>query len=255
MSCRPHHKWELPPERFAGHPETFYALAPFSVQRDSAMNTNLELARDNMVENQIRTWDVLDPRVLEVLGRLQRENFTPERYRHMAFMDVELPLGHGEVMLKPIIQGRILQALAIENGQRVLEIGTGSGFLSACMAALGGDVSSVEQHADLAENARRNLAQAGLSKVSVTTADALKGYSPAGTFDRIVLTGAVFALPEQVKTWLKPGGRLFAVCGESPAMQALLHTRVDDSHWQTEDLFETDIPYLNHATPPGRFVF
>lgn len=247
--------WKSRLDPFAGHAQTFYALAPFSVQPDPAMNTNLELARDNMVENQIRTWDVLDPRVLDVLGRLQRENFTPERYRHMAFMDVELPLGHGEVMLKPIIQGRILQALAIENGQRVLEIGTGSGFLTACMAALGGEVTSVEQHADLADTARHNLAQAGLARVNVTTADALKGYAPSGTFDRIVLTGAVFALPEQVKSWLKPGGRLFAVSGESPAMQALLHTRVDDSHWQTEDLFQTDIPYLNHAAPPSRFVF
>jgi protein-L-isoaspartate(D-aspartate) O-methyltransferase len=114
------------------------------------MTMNLELARDNMVENQIRTWEVLDPRVLGVLGRLRREDFVPERYRDMAFVDVELPLGHGEVMMKPVIEGRILQALAIESGQRVLEIGTGSGFLSACLAELGADVTSVEQHADLA---------------------------------------------------------------------------------------------------------
>lgn len=218
------------------------------------MSTNLELARDNMVENQIRTWEVLDPRVLAVLARLHREDFVPERYRDMAFVDVELPLGHGEIMLKPVIEGRILQALAIEPGQRVLEIGTGSGFFAACLAELGADLTSVEQHADLAAMARRNLDNAGLARVRVEVGEAVKGYEPATTFDCVVLTGAVFALPERIKSWVKPGGRLFAVSGESPAMQALLHTRVDDSHWQTESLFETDIPYLTHAAPPARFT-
>ncbi len=218
------------------------------------MSTNLELARDNMVENQIRTWEVLDPRVLAVLARLRREDFVPERYRDMAFVDVELPLGHGEIMLKPVIEGRILQALAIEPGQRVLEIGTGSGFFAACLAELGADLTSVEQHADLAAMARRNLDNAGLSRVRVEVGEAVKAYEPATTFDCVVLTGAVFALPERIKSWVKPGGRLFAVSGESPAMQALLHTRVDDSHWQTESLFETDIPYLTHAAPPARFT-
>ncbi|HOX70525.1 MAG: protein-L-isoaspartate O-methyltransferase [Dokdonella sp.] len=218
------------------------------------MTMNLELARDNMVENQIRTWEVLDPRVLGVLGRLKREDFVPERYRDMAFVDVELPLGHGEVMMKPVIEGRILQALAIESGQRVLEIGTGSGFLSACLAELGAEVSSVEQHADLAETARVKLRAAGLSRVRVETADALAGFDPNASFDCVVLTGAVFALPEQFKRWVAPGGRLFAISGESPAMQALLHTRTDATHWQTESLFETDIPYLTHAEPPRRFT-
>ena len=218
------------------------------------MSMNLELARGNMVENQIRTWEVLDPRVLEVLGRLQRENFVPERYRDMAFVDVELPIGHGEVMLKPVIEGRILQAIAIESGQRVLEIGTGSGFLSACMASLGADVTSVEQHADLAQSARANLDKAGFPGVRIETCDALGRFENSTPFDCVVLTGAVFALPERVKAWVKPGGRLFAVSGESPAMQALLHTRVDANHWQTESLFETDIPYLTHASPPARFT-
>ncbi len=218
------------------------------------MSMNLELARDNMVENQIRTWEVLDPRVLDVLGRLRREEFVPTRYRDMAFVDVQLPLGHGEVMLKPVIEGRILQAIAIESGQRVLEIGTGSGFLAACMAELGGDITTVEQHADLASNARANLDQAGISSVRIEIAEAIKEYQPGATFDCVVLTGAVFALPERIKTWVKPGGRLFVVSGESPAMQALLHTRVDANHWQTESLFETDIPYLTHASPPARFT-
>ncbi|MGB0135443.1 protein-L-isoaspartate O-methyltransferase family protein [Dokdonella sp.] len=218
------------------------------------MSTNIEQARDNMVENQIRTWEVLDPRVLEVLGRVPREDFVPERYRNMAFVDVELPLGHGEVMMKPVIEGRVLQALAIESGQRVLEIGTGSGFLTACLAELGADVLSLEIHADLAERAIGNLARAGISGAKVEICDALTKFETIEAFDCIVLTGAVFALPDRLRGWVKPGGRLFAISGESPAMQALLHTRVDAGHWQTESLFETDIPYLTHASPPRRFT-
>lgn len=218
------------------------------------MSMNLELARDNMVENQIRTWEVLDPRVLDVLGRLKREDFVPERYRGMAFVDTELPLGHGELMMKPIVEGRVLQAVAIESGQRVLEIGTGSGFLTACLAALGGDVVSVEQHADLAASAGRKLAGAGFPNVRIEVCDALGQFATSEPFDCVVLTGAVFALPERVRSWVKPGGRLFAISGESPAMQALLHTRIDATHWQTESLFETDIPYLTHASPPRHFT-
>lgn len=219
------------------------------------MSTNLELARDNMVENQIRTWEVLDASVLEVLGRLRREDFVPERFRGMAFVDVPLPLGHGEFMMKPVIEGRVLQALALENGQRVLEIGTGSGFLTACIASLAGDVVSIEQHADLAASAREKLAAAGISNARVETAEALTEYHSDERFDVVVLTGAVFALPDRVRQWVKPGGRLFAVVGESPAMQAMLHTRIDETHWESASLFETDIPYLNHASPPQRFTF
>jgi protein-L-isoaspartate(D-aspartate) O-methyltransferase len=219
------------------------------------MSMNSEQARDNMIENQIRPWEVLDPRILDVLGRLKREQFVPERYRSMAFVDAEVPLGHGEVMMKPVIEGRVLQALAIDPGQRVLEIGTGSGFLAACLAELGADVLSVEQHADLAAMASQNLARAGLSRVRIEIADALTQFATKDAFDCVVLTGAVFALPDRVRAWVKPGGRLFAITGEAPAMQALLHTRADASHWQTESLFETDIPYLTNAEPPRHFRF
>ncbi len=218
------------------------------------MNTNIELARSNMVENQVRTWEVLDARVLEVLGRLRREDFVPERFRTMAFVDAELPLGHGEVMLKPVIEGRMLQALALESGHRVLEIGTGSGFVTACIASLAGHVVSVEQHADLADAAQARLAGAGIDNVRVEVAEAFSGFVPAEPFDVVVLTGAVHALSEKVRAWVKPGGCLFAVVGESPAMQAQRLTRVDETHWQTESLFETDIPYLTHASPPRRFT-
>ena len=216
--------------------------------------TNLELARTNMVENQVRTWDVLDPRVLDVLACVPREDFVPERHRKLAFADTELPLGHGEVMLKPVIEGRILQALALESGQQVLEIGTGSGFLTACIARLAGHVTSVEQHADFADDARAKLARAGIDNARVVHAEAFAGFDTRERFDVVVLTGAVYALPERARQWVKPGGRLFAITGASPAMQALLHTRVDETHWQTESLFDTDIPYLANATPPKRFT-
>ena len=172
----------------------------------------------------------------------------------VAFVDVELPLAHGEVMLKPVIEGRILQALALESGHEVLEIGTGSGFLTACLAALSKRVVSVEQHADLAASARERLARTGVSNAAIEVAEALAGFETRERFDVVVLTGAVYALPDRVRAWVKPGGRLLAVTGESPAMQALLHTRVDDTHWQTESLFETDIPYLTNASPPRRFT-
>ncbi|WP_440225389.1 protein-L-isoaspartate O-methyltransferase family protein [Dokdonella sp. MW10] len=217
------------------------------------MSMNPELARNNMVENQVRTWEVLDARVLEVLGSVRREDFVPERYRATAFADIELPIGHGEYMMKPVIEGRTLQALALESGQSVLEIGTGSGFLTACLARLGGQVTSVEQHADLADAARARLAHAGVTNARVDTAEALLAYEPRERFDVVVLTGAVYALPDRVRAWVKPGGRLFAISGESPAMQAMLHTRIDDTRWQSESLFETDIPYLGNATPPRRF--
>ncbi len=216
--------------------------------------SNLELARTNMVENQVRTWDVLDPRGLDVLARVPREDFVPERHRALAFTDVELPLGHGEVMLKPVIEGRILQALALESGQRVLEIGTGSGFLTACMASLASHVTSLERHADLAETARAKLARGGFGNTRVETAEAFAGFDSRERFDVVVLTGAVYALPERARQWVQTGGRLFAITGASPAMQALLHTRVDETHWHTDSLFETDIPYLANATPPKRFT-
>ena len=218
------------------------------------MTMNLELARTNMVENQVRTWDVLDPRVLDVLARVRREDFVPQRHRAMAFVDAEIPLGHGEVMLKPVVEGRILQAAAPASGHRVLEIGTGSGFLTACLASLAGEVVSVEQHADLADAARTRLAAAGIGNARVETAEALRGFECRDRFDVVVLTGAVYALPDRVRSWVKPGGRLFAISGESPAMQALLHTRADETHWTTDSLFETDIPYLAHALPPKRFT-
>lgn len=218
------------------------------------MSMNTELARQNMVENQVRTWEVLDTRVLDVLRTVRRENFVPARYRSLAFADVALPIGHGETMFKPVVEGRILQGLALEPGERVLEVGTGSGFLTACIAQLAGEVVSVEMHADLADAARARLVDAGIGNAKVETADAIQGFVPSTAFDVVVVGGGVYALPERFREWVKPGGRLFAIVGESPAMQATLFARTDSTRWMAEDLFETDVPYLKHAEPPRRFT-
>jgi protein-L-isoaspartate(D-aspartate) O-methyltransferase len=217
------------------------------------MLPNAELARQNMIENQVRPWEVLDPRVLEVLSAVRREDFVPARYRNVAFADTALPLGRGEVMMKPIVEGRVLQALDLSADDRVLEIGTGSGFLAACIARLAAGVTSVEVHADFAEAARARIAASGAQNVRVEVADAVRGFNTADTFDAVVVTGAVFSLPDRFRNWVRPHGRLIAIVGESPAMQAILYTRADDSHWREESLFETDIPYLMHAAPPRRF--
>ncbi len=218
------------------------------------MLINTELARQNMVENQVRPWEVLDPRVLEMLSSVRREDFVPAQHRNLAFADLALPLGHGEVMLKPTIEGRILQALLLTPTDRVLEIGTGSGFLTACMATLAESVVSVERHPELADSARGNLVAARIRNVHVQTADAITDFSSALLFDAVVVGGAVYALPERFRSWVKPGGRLFAIVGESPAMQAIVHTRIDETHWLQESLFETDVPYLKNAEPPRRFT-
>ena len=217
------------------------------------MSLNVEQARFNMVEQQVRPWDVLDARVLDVLTQVRREEFVGTAHRDIAFADLELPLAHGEVMMKPVIEGRVLQALLPAPHESVLEIGTGSGFLTACLARLSQEVVSVEQHADLADTARARLDKAGIGNVRVEVGEAVKAFDPKREFDVVVVTGAVFALPERFKRWLKPGGRMFAVIGESPVQRAAVLTRTGDS-CKEEILFETDLPYLTNAAPPKRFT-
>jgi len=218
------------------------------------MSLNIELARRNMVEQQVRPWDVLDSRVLEALSAIRREDFVPPACRNLAFADLELPLGHGEVMMKPVVEGRVLQAVSPTKTERVLEIGTGSGFLTACLARLAAEVVSVEQHGEFADAARVRIAGAGARSVSVNVADAVGGYVPGQQFDVMLVTGAVAALPPHWRDWVKPGGRLFAIIGASPVQQAVLFTRASDAQWSEQVLFETDLPYLNHAGPVQRFA-
>ena len=216
---------------------------------------NFDQARQNMVENQVRPWEVLDARVLEVLGRLHREDFVAPEHRNLAFADLSLPLGHGEVMMKPVIEGRVLQALDLKPNEQVLEIGTGAGFLTACMASLASHVTSVDMHADFTAAARTRLEQAGIANVTLETGEAVNEWQPNGQFDALVVTGAVYQIPQRFLSWLRPGGRMLVVRGESPAQHVLLLVHEGNGRYREEGLFETDLPYLAHAAPPRRFVF
>lgn len=218
------------------------------------MTINYSQARENMVEQQVRPWDVLDFRVLDVLSSVPREHFVPEAHRGLAYMDVEIPLGEGQRMMKPVVEGRTLQALDLQSGEDVLEVGTGSGYLAACMARLAREVVSLEIRPDLAARARRQL-DAGHhgSNVRIEVADALQ-YSSPRRFDAVCVTGAVASLPPLFLQWLRPGGRLFVVHGRSPVMEAVL-VRHGDPAPQFESLFETDLPYLVGAAPAPTFVF
>lgn len=217
------------------------------------MNTlDFAKARQLMVQQQVRPWDVLDPRVLEVLSTLPREAFVPEPHRALAYADLELPLGHGEVMMKPVVEGRMLQALALEPGDAVLEIGTGSGWITACLAQLAREVVSVERHADFTAAARARLDALELGRnVRLETADAF-AWTPGRQFDAVCITGAVDRIPARFLEWLRPGGRLFVIQGREPVMEAVL-VRNQDGQPRIESLFETALPYLVGAAPAPTF--
>lgn len=216
---------------------------------------NLEQARTNMIDQQIRSWEVLDSRVLDILREIPREEFVPTRHRKIAFSDLRIPLGHGQFMMKPIEQGRLLQGLALAEGEKVLEIGTGSGFLTACLAAMTGNVTSIEMLADIAEQAKANLEARGTEGVDLRTGDVLDARFEDGEFDTIVVTASVASIPEQFVRWLRPGGRLFIVRGRSPAMEALVVTRSDSGRLSEQSLFDTDLPRLIGAEDAPVFNF
>ena len=216
------------------------------------MTIDFQQARFAMVEQQVRPWDVLDPRVLDALMTVHREDFVPPRHRKLAFADLPLPLEHGEFMMTPVLEGRALQALNLSPGDEVLEIGTGSGFVTACLAALAREVVSIDRHEDFIERVRTRLAADGVANVRLECVDAF-AWQPGRQFDAICVTGAVAGDPERFGAWLKPGGRLFVVHGESPVQEALRLTRQGDGFLR-ESLFETDLPYLHGAAPAARFV-
>jgi len=215
------------------------------------MSLNFEQARAAMIEQQVRPWDVLDPRVLDALARVRREDFVAPAHRNLAFADLPLPLAHGECMMKPVVEGRLLQALGLEPGDDVLEIGTGSGFITACLAQLAREVVSIDRHQDFVDDARARLAHAGIGNTRIECADALS-WDPGRQFDAVAVTAAVATLPEAFGRWLKPGGRLFVVRGLSPVQEAVRIVRRDDA-LVAESLFETDIPYLHGAAPVPHF--
>jgi protein-L-isoaspartate(D-aspartate) O-methyltransferase len=228
------------------------------IQTPLSAPLGIELAREQMVDQQLRTWEVLDARVLDAVLAVRREVFVPQAYRDVAFADAPIPLGHGQCMLPPKIDGRILQALAIQPSDRILDVGTGSGFLAACMGRLGAHVRSVEVVADLAERAKANLLASASNNVAVDTVDATT-LTDEDRYEAIAVTASVppnnDALEQRFARALKVGGRLFMVVGTRPVMEALVLTRVTASHWRREPLFETVIEPLVNAVRPSSFVF
>lgn len=220
---------------------------------------DIEKARFNMVEQQIRPWEVLDARVLDLLFKVKREDFVPAIYQSLAFVDMEIPLGHGERMWAPRLEARVLQALQVQPHERVLEVGTGSGYFTALLAAQAETVLSVEIHADLRSEAERKFKAHDLANIQTRQGDAARDWTEDGQFDVIVLTGATPILPEAYQTRLNPGGRLFAMVGEAPVMAARLVTCMPGGAsgcaYRSETLFETQVSPLVNALEPERFTF
>ncbi len=215
----------------------------------------LERARNNMVEQQIRTWDVLDQEVLDLLFLVPREDFVPAAHRALAFSDLEVPIGEGERMWQPKLEARVLQELDLRRGDRVLEVGTGSGYLTALLSHRAGHVHSVEINPALAQLGRQNLARHGAQNVTLEIGDAARGWPSHAPYDVIVLTGSTPLLPRAFGEQLAVGGRLFAVVGEAPAMAATLATCTAPATLGTVELFETVLKPLAHAERPSRFRF
>jgi protein-L-isoaspartate(D-aspartate) O-methyltransferase len=211
-------------------------------------------ARQQMVDQQIRAWEVLDPRVLDVFSEVPREAFVPPLYRELAFADAPIPIGFGEFMLAPKLQGRILQALSIGAADSVLEVGSGTGYLSACLSLLGSSVRSIDIHAEFTAAAAANLRAVPQARVEFKTQDAF-GSAALGEYDVVALTGSLPVYDARFEQALKVGGRLFAIVGEAPVMDAILVRRVDGNEWIRESLFETVVEPLINATSAQRFVF
>lgn len=218
------------------------------------LKANTEQARFNMIAQQIRPWDVVDDRVLKALKHIPRERFVPDSHRGLAFADIDIPLAHGQFMMSPKVEARMLQALDVRPGSRVLEIGTGSGFVTACLAHLGGTVTSLDIHADFTEQAGERLAALGL-KAQLLTQDALSKLPEPGSWDVIAITGSLAVLADDFKNALAENGRLFVVTGEPPAMEARRIIRMPSGAFQEEVLFETVLPRLENAPERDRFIF
>lgn len=216
---------------------------------------DIEQARHNMIEQQIRTWDVLDPRVLETLQQVPREHFVPDEARELAFVDMNIPLYHGQVMMSPKLEARLLQELALHSSDRVLEIGTGSGYMTALLANQAAEVDSVDLFPDFIEEAREKLAAHDINNVNFFEGDGARGWETDTQYDAIILTGSVPELPVAYPALLAPNGRLVAIVGEDPIMEAVRVERDGDTAPATRSLFDTSIPPLVGAEQSRRFVF
>ena len=215
---------------------------------------NTEFARRQMVNQQVRAWEVLSAGILSTLKLVPREQFVPTRFGALSFADTEIPIGHGQLMMTPTMEGRVLQALDIGPADSVLEIGTGTGFLAACLACLAEKVTSIDIDEDLLKMAAANLEDLGITNVELLAMDATEEL-PDGRFDAIAVTGSIQDFDPRFVMALNPGGRMFVVVGDAPAMDARIITRTGDNEWRTESLFETDLAPLVNGTKPPQFLF
>jgi protein-L-isoaspartate(D-aspartate) O-methyltransferase len=228
-------------------------LSHLVVSEDNAVD--IEQARFNMIEQQIRPAEVLDQRVVDVILNTPREDFVPENYKNLAFADTNIPLGHDQALMTPILEAKLLQALNVQPADIVLEIGTGSGYLTALLAKLAKQVQSVEIYEDLSTQAAAKLEKHGINNVTLEVGDAASGWGDDAAYDVIAITGSLPVLPESFKRSLKVGGRLFAIVGDNPVMESKLIVRINEDEWSEECLQETDIATLINAQQPQRFVF
>ncbi|MBN2678782.1 protein-L-isoaspartate O-methyltransferase [Acidithiobacillus montserratensis] len=216
---------------------------------------DFDTLRRTMIDTQIRTWDVLDPRVLAIVTEVKRELFIPTAYRHLAFADFAMPIAHGEYMWTPKMEARVLQELDLHENHRVLEIGTGTGYLTALLARLAGMVHSIEDRSDLAQQAESHLRVQGIHNAQIHVGDGSTGWARHAPYDAICITGSLPVLPEVFKEQLAVGGRLLAIVGTGPAMHMRRITRTRLDTYESSDLFETEVPPLRHPPVPRPFVF
>ncbi|MBI4005152.1 MAG: protein-L-isoaspartate O-methyltransferase [Gammaproteobacteria bacterium] len=214
---------------------------------------NFDQARLNMIEQQIRPWEVLNQTVLNLIAEIHREDFIPEEYRQLALADTNIPLAHGQITMTPKVEARLVQSLNIKSGDKILEIGTGCAYLTALLAKSGREVTSVDIYGDFTGQADKKLKRYNINNVNLKTGDAINGWEKASPYDVIVVTGSVPVLEPCFQEQLAAGGRLFVITGESPVMEALLLTRIGNKEWSREVLFETDLPALIGAPQPQRF--
>jgi len=216
---------------------------------------NFEQARSNMIEQQIKPWNVPNQVVLDLISNIHREDFVPDEYRRLALADVRIPLAHDQVTMTPKVEARILQALEINLDDKILEIGTGCAYMTALLAKSGHHVHSIDVHPEFTEQAKLKLQQHDIQNVTLECGNAIHGWQQSSPYDVIVLTGSVPILEDHLQQQLKIGGRMFAIVGQSPAMEARLIKRVAENEWHNEILFETDLPELEGATQVETFKF
>ncbi len=219
------------------------------------MSLNFEQARFNMIEQQIRPAEVLDYRVLDTIAATPREDFVPEDYRELAFSDINIPISNDEIMMKPIMEARLLQALDVQPGDKILEIGTGSGYFTALLARLGQSVDSVDIDPALQQQAQMRLTAQGIDNTRLIEGDGARSWDQGDSYDIIAITGSLPILPESMKRKLSINGRLVAIIGTAPVMEATLITRLSDEQWTIDALYETELPALKNAEQPQGFVF